>query len=172
MDHAVISRLVIGTETIFHNKQRKPVPVIQPVHGVTKPFRINGPSPLACLHIRIFHPVSTFPVIILRIIVPVLHRKGHVIAESDIIHTACFKRLQVFRCDIKNHPLPFPICLYVFRILSSYMDISKPVAFLHGRHGHHHIFWITGVRINGAHGNHTAELKIRIYLMSCLYCQS
>ena len=97
---------------------------------------------------------------------PIFCGIGHIIAEPHIIHTAAAQNLQILFSAINGKSLLFPIRRYSRRVRSLYMHISKVVLSLHGFLGHHDIFRPARLRINRSHTQHTADQKIRVYLMS------
>ncbi|CST19423.1 Uncharacterised protein [Shigella sonnei] len=129
------------------------------------------PSPFGCIDIRVADQISWFNIIQLRVIGRKLCRKRHVVAKTDKVDTSTGKNRVIFWCDIEVESFPGKVIQHMLRIISTSMNISKPVTTMHRFRGHHHIVGCTRQRIDGAHGDHTANVKFRIDRFSSLYRQ-
>ncbi|MOA01916.1 hypothetical protein D3C78_1213430 [compost metagenome] len=111
----------------------------EPVQGITQPNRINLPAPVGFLHIRVRNQAFAFVVVQLRVIWRRFSGERHVIAETDIIHTALLQRSKIVGCDVQLKAATFKVVEQVLRVFSTDMHIGEPVAPVHGVHRHHDV---------------------------------
>ena len=57
VDSSILFLDVDGPKAIFHDKERFFIAFIKGIEGVTKAHRVNGPSPVGFLDIRIFYRI-------------------------------------------------------------------------------------------------------------------
>ncbi len=168
---AVRPQLVNGSETVFHDEQRLLIALIQDIQRIAQALRVNGPSPFRRLGVGIFHRVRAagfhpFRYVHIRL---GIDRIGHIVGKSDIVHGALRQDLLILRLHPDLIALPLQQLFRVSRIMSPAVDIGEEITHVHFLHRQHHIRRTAGKRIDGHHGNHAADLEIRIDLMPQLH---
>ncbi len=170
--HRAVALLHVDrAKAVLNDKQRQLVVIPEPVEGVAKPHRVNLPAPVRFLHVRVRDQALALVVVQLRVVRRRFGGERHVVAEPDVIHAALRQRHFIFFGDIQREAATFKVVEQMLRILAAHVNVGEPVATMHGVHRHHHIVRGTGQRIDGAHGNHAADLQRRVDLAPRLHRQ-
>ena len=170
--HRAVALLHVDcAKAVFNDKQRQLVVIPEPVEGVAQPHRVNLPAPVRFLHVRVRDQALALVIVQLRVVRRRLGGEGHIIAKPDVIHAALRQRDFIFFGDIQREAATFKVVEQMLRILTAHMDVGEPVAAVHGVHRHHHVVRRAGQRVDGAHGNHAADLQGRVNLAPRLHRQ-
>ena len=90
------------------------------------------------------------------------HRVGHVVAEAEVSASAFAQdlRIAIFHLDVEAAALP--LIQHIARVVTAQLDVGKDVALAHRLLGKHDIFRFAGVRVEGDHRQHAADLHVRV----------
>ena len=101
--HRAVALLHVNrAEAVLNDEQRQLVVIPEPVQGVAQANRVNLPTPVRFLHVRVGDKALAFIVIQFRVIRRRFGGEGHVIAKADVIHAALRQRRFVFFGNVQR----------------------------------------------------------------------
>ena len=170
VDAAVFFNFIVGAEAVFHDEQRFLIAFVQFAQRVAQAHRVNLPAPVGGFDVRVRHAAfeagDGIAAAAFR-----FDRVGHVVAETEVIAGAFTQDLFIARChnDVKTAALP--LVEDVGRVVAAQLHVGKDITFTHGLLGEHHVFRLTGERIERHHGQHAADLHLWIDPPRCFHRQ-
>ena len=122
---AIIFKPIISTQTIFNHHQRDLIAIINFIESNSKTCRVNLPTPITRLQIRVFsaaHEIpTTFGSDICRL------TKGHIVAKGIEIHLArCQNRIVSWRF-VNLNPMFSKVTLGKSRITATHLHITTEI---------------------------------------------
>ena len=153
-------------DAVFHNHHRQFIALLQDIEHIAQSLRVNGPAPVGFLDVGV---LDAYGKATLQVFFAVFHRGGymaHVVAEGEIIDLALFENIQIGFAHLDMIALVFPEFQDVGRIMAAGLNIAEEEALFHLFEGCNLVAGTAGFRIYRAHGQHAANLEVRINLVA------
>ena len=163
----ILFQLVNGAKTVLYDEHRLLVALIHDIQGIPEAYRIDLPTPVGCLYIRILDGVRCRASYGLDFRYnTALNRVRHIVAEANVVYNAFSQDFLILRLHVRGVAFPLPCLFGIGSVMTAAVDVHEVEFSVHRLIGQHDIIRIAGVGIYGNKGAHTANLEIGIDLMT------
>ena len=163
----VLFQLVNSAKAVLYDEHRLLIALIHDIQGIPEAYRIDLPTPVGCLYIRILDGVRCRASYSLDFRYnTALNCVRHIVAEADIVYNAFGQDLLILRLHVRGVAFPLPCLFGIGSVMTAAVDVQEVEPAVHCLVSQHDVIRIAGVGIYGNKGAHTADPEVGIDLMT------